>query len=305
MDHRIAALGLVVAQHYRLLRNKVLESRQKGSVQFLTKEEAALADYLADTVEGLAGKTIGNYCRSQFRRGWMTLDLRAYKIKFVLTKLRDLLPKGRAKEELITNLDFSVAPAELLAGCQADNKRRNKAARAEQAKLVQQHKEERKLLKAQGRKVARNTGRIRPSNQMEFDSLLAEVDSSASPQEEKIEEKVDENVEEKVTEMPVTGKSVILKYKKNDKKAQKIKKKASLEQLADEITAKEYGEEEPEEEEDPNHEDEEDYGKEDREYLRDNLCNHYARTFSSVCRYGDADRATCLGGDYDYDPTND
>ena len=297
MDHRIAALGLVVAQHYRLLRNKVLESKQKGSVQFLTKEEAALADYLADTIEGLAGKAIGNYCRSQFRRGWMTLDLRAYKIKFVLTKLRDLLPRGRAKDELITNLDFYVAPAELLAGCQADSKRRNKAARAEQAKLVQQHKEERKLLKAQGRKVARNTGRIRPSNQMEFDSLLAEVDSSASPQEEKIEEKV--------TEISVTEKSVRLKTKKNDKKAQKIKKKASLEQLADEITAKEYGEEEPEEEEDPNHEDEEDYGKEDREYLRDNLCNHYARTFSSVCRYGDADRATCLGGDYDYDPNND
>lgn len=301
MDHRIAALGLVVAQHYRLLRNKVLESKQKGSVQFLTNEEAALADYLADTIEGLAGKAIGNYCRSQFQRGWMTLDLRAYKIKFVLTKLRDLLPKGRAKDELIANLDFYVAPAEHLAGCQADNKRRNKAARAEQAKLVRQHKEERALLKAQGRKAARNTGRIKPSNQMEFDSLLAEVDSSASPQ----EEKVDEKVEEKVTEIPVTEKSVRLKSKKNDKKTHKIKKKASLEQLADEITAKEYGEEEPEEEEDPNHEDEEDYGKEDREYLRDNLCNHYARTFSGVCRYGDADRATCLGGDYDYDPNND
>ena len=297
MDHRIAALGLVVAQHYRLLRNKVLESKKKGSVQFLTKEEATLADYLADTIEGLAGKAIGNYCRSQFRRGWMTLDLRAYKIKFVLTKLRDLLPKGRAKDELIVHLDFYVAPAELLAGCQADNKRRNKAARAEQAKLVQQHKEERALLKAQVRKVARTTGRIKSSAQMEFDSLLAEVDSSASPQEEK--------VEEKVTEIPLTEKSVRLKSNKNDKKTHKVKKKASLEQLADEITAKEYGEEEPEEEEDPNHEDEEDYGKEDREYLRDNLCNHYAQSFSSVCRYGDADRATCLGGDYDYDPNND
>lgn len=300
MDHRIAALGLVVAQHYRLLRNKVLESRQRGSVQLLTKEEAALADYLADTVEGLAGKTIGNYCRSQFRRGWMTLDLRAYKIKFVLTKLRDLLPKGRAKDELIDDLDFYVSPAELLAGCQAVSKRRNKAARAEQAKLVQRHKEERALLKAQGRKITRNTGRIKSSTQMEFDSLLAEVDSIASPQEEKAEEKA----EEKVTEITVTEKSVRLKSKKNDKKASKTKKKASLEQLAYEIAAKEYGEEEPEEE-DANHEDEEDYGKEDREYLRDDLCSHYARSFSSVCRYGDAYRATCLGGDYDYDPNND
>lgn len=294
MDHRIAALGFVVAQHYRLLKQKVQESKQKGSVQLLSREEAELADYLADTIEGMAGKAIGSYCRSQFQRGWMTMDLRAYKIKFVLTKLRDLLPQGKSKDELIANLDFYVAPAELVAGCQADDKRRNKAAREEQARLVQQHKEERALLKAQGKKIARKTSKAKNVGQMEFETLLAEVDSSSSPQ-----------IEEKPAEIPETAKAVADKPKKKAKKAPKAQKKTSLEKLAEEITAKEYGESEDEEEETPIKEDEEDYGKEDREYLRDDLCSHYERGFASTCRYGDADRVEGTGADYDYDPSND
>lgn len=287
MDHRIAALGIVVSQHYRLLKRKVQESKATGSIQLLTDEEAKLADYLGDTIEGLAGKAIGNYCRAQFQRGWMTMDLRAYKIKFVLTKLRDLLPKGKTKDDLIANLDFYVAPAELLAGCQADEKRRNKIAREEQAKLVRQHREERALLKAKGKKIARKTMKVKATNQLEFDTLLAEVDSSSSPQ-----------VEEKVEVVQV-------KLNKKTKKSKKQPKNTSFEKLAEEIVVQEYGEQEPEEDETPVKEDEEDYGKEDREYLRDDLCSHYERGFSSTCKYGDADRVEGTGADYDYDPFND
>ena len=302
MDHRIAALGLVVAQHYRLLRQKVQESKDRGTVQLLTDEEAKLADYLGDTIEGMAGKAIGEYCRGQFQRGWLTVDLRAYKIKFVLTKLRDLLPPGKTKDELTANLEAYVGPAEALAGCTADAKRRNKAAREEQAKLVRQHKEERAALRAQGKKVARKSTRARKteeSSQLEFDGLLAEVDSSSSPQ---AEEPVVRPVKVVVKAPETASKPRRAKKTREERAAEKAKK------LESEILSREYGEasEEDEERSDkPSREDEEDYGKEDRESLRDDLCSHYERGFSSTCRYGDAGLLDGTGGEYEYDPNND
>ena len=314
MDHRIAALGLVVAQHYRLLKTKVTAAKESGKNLPLTPEEAALADYLGDTIEGMVGKRIGNYCREHFQIGWISQDLRSYKIKFVLTKLRDLLPEGKTKEELVAHLEDYVAPAEALAGCTADGKRRNKAARAEQARLVQQHREERakareerKALKAaekQARLASQESHSGPVKHQMEFEDLLAEVDSSSSPS-------TDETVK--------TVKLVkIVKVQEPEKKPVRRKTRKTPEEraaenvrkLEHEILSKEYGEtqdecddredREPEEMEDGT----EDYGREDREYVRDDLVNHFAhRSFSGG--YGDFAHGRYDSTGYNWSPDDD
>lgn len=296
MDHRIAALGLVVAQHYRLLKTKVTAAKESGKNLPLTPEEAALADYLGDTIEGMVGKRIGNYCREHFQIGWISQDLRSYKIKFVLTKLRDLLPEGKTKEELVAHLEDYVAPAEALAGCTADGKRRNKAARAEQARLVQQHREERakareerKALKAaekQARLASQESHNGPVKHQMEFEELLAEVDSSSSPSTNETVKMVNP------VKLVTSSKAPELEKKPTRRRTRKTPEERAAEnvrKLEHEILSKEYGENQddpesrdPEEMEDGT----EDYGTEDREYARDDLVSHFAnRSFSGG--YGD------------------
>lgn len=131
-DYRLDTIAMLVSLHYRLLKNKVERRKYTGKLELLSNQEAATADYICDVLETVAGKKLANYCRSRFTAGWSTGDLRSYKIKLVLTRLRDIIKPGDAKEELISRFGSLVDTAEFLAGCKADGKRRNKKAREEQ-----------------------------------------------------------------------------------------------------------------------------------------------------------------------------
>lgn len=132
MDYRFDTISLAVSQHYKLLKSIVSSSTE---VRLLTHEEAEMADYLTDVIERVAGRKLADYCRVKFQNGWSTRDLRSYKIKFVLTKLRDMLKRGRPEKlEMIERIDDLVSRAEWLAGCTTDDKRRNKQAMADRKK---------------------------------------------------------------------------------------------------------------------------------------------------------------------------
>lgn len=217
-DHRIAGVALVVAHHYKILRDKVIRDKIGGKCTPLTADEAKMADYLADTIAGMVGKTLGQYCRERFQTGWMTMDLRSYKIKFVLTKLRDMLPKGKTQKTLAEHLDDYVGVAEVLGGCVACDKRRNKTALAEAAK-----KRERKAAERAKKRAALEAQKGPKVVQGElFAPEEVCSDSSSFVQ--------DDLFQVKETKVPKTRRV-------------KQPKKSKFERMIDEIAAREYGQE--------------------------------------------------------------
>lgn len=218
-DHRIASFALVVAHHYKILRDKVVRDKIGGRCTPLTADEARIADYLADTITVTAGKTLGQYCRERFQTGWITMDLRSYKIKFVLTKLRDMLPKGKTKKTLAEHLDDYVVVAEALGGCVACDKRRNKAALAEAAK-----KRERKAAERARKRAALESQKGPKAVQGELFSLEEVCSGHQSFVQDDL--------------FPVKENKVRKKIRV------KQPKKSKSERMVDEIAAQEYGQEE-------------------------------------------------------------
>jgi len=233
MDYRFDTIALVVSQHYRLLRSIVTTS---AGLRMPTSDEAQMADYLTDVIESVAGRRLANYCRERFRQGWLTRDLRSYKIKFVLTRLRDALSKSAARDELQQRLTALTDVAEKLAGCTSDNKRRNR--KAVEAQL--QRRQEKEAQQAQEESS-------RPQQLM----LFSEADLSGSSDETTLEEDILDDVDLLV--VPIKN---IKKQEENtvkydipaEKKDTKKKSRADrrFEKIAQEILRSEYADEDEE-----------------------------------------------------------
>lgn len=220
-DYRLDTIAMLVSLHYRLLKNKVEERKTTGKVELLSEQEAATADYLCDVIETVAGKNLANYCRDRFTTGWMTGDLRSYKIKFVLTRLRDRMKHDAVKEELLSRLGSLVDTAEFLAGCKADGKRRNKKAREEQ----KARKAERAARRADKKRTSKDR-KTADSFQLEFD--LPGLESSDSPS---------------CSDSSEASKVVKSEIKQHKPRKYRRSRKNSIDNLAEDIIKQEYKEE--------------------------------------------------------------
>ena len=197
MNLRIVSIAMVAAHHYKLMKKVVTEIRAKESER-ISVEEAHMADYLVGIMQALGGKRLASYCQERFHRGVVTGDLRSYKVKFVMVKLRDMLPPGEAKSYLESELEKIVAHAEVLAGCKPDSKRRNRKAREEMAARKAEKKAAREAMKEAMKEAGRSSGgkgedadgdntskpsrsaaprRSRPSRPQSVDELADEIES--------------------------------------------------------------------------------------------------------------------------------
>lgn len=220
-DYRLDTIAMLVSLHYRLLKNKVEERKATGKVELLSKQEAETADYLCDVIETVAGKNLANYCRDRFTTGWMTGDLRSYKIKLVLTRLRDRMKPDAVKEELLSRFGSLVDTAEFLAGCKADGKRRNKKAIEEQ----KARKAERAARRAAKKRTSKEQNTA-DSFQLEFD--LPGFESSDSPS------CPDSSEASKVV------KSEVKQLKPRKTRKPRRSRKNSIDNLAEDIIKQEY-----------------------------------------------------------------
>lgn len=129
-DARVDVLVIAISQHYRLARRLVKEAcSSKAKAVSMTDEDAAAGRYLSDVILKYGGKTIGGYCRECFEKATAGLDLRSYKLKFALIRLRDSLKPIPAHRDIARRMDFLVEFAERLAGCVPDEKRRGKSSK--------------------------------------------------------------------------------------------------------------------------------------------------------------------------------
>ena len=130
VDARVDVLVIAISQHYRLARRLVKEAcSSKAKAVRMTDEEAAAGRYLSDVILKYGGRTIGAYCRECFEKATTGLDLRSYKLKFALIRLRDSLKAIPAHRDIAKRMDFLVEFAERLAGCVPDEKRRGKSSK--------------------------------------------------------------------------------------------------------------------------------------------------------------------------------
>ena len=89
-------------------------------VPALTAIDVAVATMAESTIRGMFGDVPADYARDKFRSAIDTGDMRAFKIRLLLLKVRDSLPDGQMREVFLQNLDACISRAEKLAGCVPD-----------------------------------------------------------------------------------------------------------------------------------------------------------------------------------------
>lgn len=107
-------------QAYREANGLPKSAKVPYEVPALTAIDVAVAAMAESTIRGMFGDVPADYARDKFRSAIDTGDMRAFKIRLLLLKVRDSLPEGQMREVFLQNLDPCISRAEQLAGCVPD-----------------------------------------------------------------------------------------------------------------------------------------------------------------------------------------
>lgn len=105
MFYRLDAFALAVSQHYRMLKEVVMDSRVP---RLMSSDDAMAADEIADIIENIGGKGLANYCRMKFQRAWLSWDMKEYDIKGMFEYIAENCAEGQFKEQLKLRLESLV-----------------------------------------------------------------------------------------------------------------------------------------------------------------------------------------------------
>ena len=105
MFYRLDAFALAVSQHYRMLKEVVMDSHVP---RLMSSEDARAADEIADIIENIGGRGLANYCRMKFQRAWLSWDVKEYDVKGMFEYVAENCVAGQFKDQLRLRLDSLV-----------------------------------------------------------------------------------------------------------------------------------------------------------------------------------------------------
>ena len=105
MFYRLDAFALAVSQHYRMLKEVVMDSRVP---RLMSSDDAMAADEIADIIENIGGRGLANYCRMKFQQAWLSWDMKEYDVREMFEYIAENCIEGQFKEQMKLRLESLV-----------------------------------------------------------------------------------------------------------------------------------------------------------------------------------------------------
>lgn len=107
MFYRLDAFALAMSQHYRILKEVLLESK---TPKMMSVEDARAADRVAGMLENIGGKPLADLCRLRFQDAWVAWDIDKYDVReileYILAHSRDCIFKTQLKARMATIVEL-------------------------------------------------------------------------------------------------------------------------------------------------------------------------------------------------------
>lgn len=105
MFYRLDAFALALSQHYRVLKEVVMDS---SVPRLMSSEDARSADAIADIIENIGGRGLANYCRLKFQEAWLSWDVKVYDVRGMLEFILDNCTECQFKDQLRARFESLV-----------------------------------------------------------------------------------------------------------------------------------------------------------------------------------------------------